>query len=407
MEIGAFGVAASHFHALGFNVLPVVGKHPPRGVRWGKWQSVRQSHEELQTLTARYPHCSLAIVNGVALAGGGATLVDIETDSRRAEDFIRELGLPLPATPSYSAPRGVHRWYRTQHPVRKSNPHPDLDVLGKGTYSIVPPSNGREWIVPLKRVQDVTPLPEPWYEYIHQVPAPAPTPNESRHISVSSLHEVELLADLKACGHKKIGKILSAWARATDGQSVADVLGFPRGIRLGVAFRCPLHDDWKPSASLWRGDRSGEIGLRDWHRAGSRVWYELHEVYLWQRTGSLDWGKPTRLLFTLDLLAQANLISPGADPVLPPLLVDASADLHLVWRAVDYLFRLRRFYGNADPAPLSWRFLAAWCDLPEYLVRDAMRFYLLPLEILRVARYYAGPSGRSMMLFEPAPGSVL
>jgi hypothetical protein len=221
---------------------------------------------------------------------------------------------------------------------------------------------------------------------------------------VSTPYEAELLANIKACGHTTIGKILSAWARATDGKSVAHVLGLPPRIRIGEAFCCPLHDDWSPSASLWKGARSGEIGLRDWHQAGWRAWYLLHEIYVWERTGSLKWGKPTRLLFTLDLLAQAHLISLPVEPVLPPLPADVDGYVHLVWRGVDYVFRLRRFYGNADPAPLSWRFLAAWCDFPEYLVRLAMQGYLLPLEILKVGGRCVGPSGRAMRLFEPGPG---
>jgi Bifunctional DNA primase/polymerase, N-terminal len=72
---------------------------------------------------------------------------------------------------------------------------------------------------------------------------------------------------------------------------LAAALGVPEGIRLGESFRCLIHPDRRPSASLWRRDPEAHVLYGDWHagRHGEQRWLTLPTVRarLAGRQGSL------------------------------------------------------------------------------------------------------------------------
>jgi len=417
----SFAALAAVYHDMGLNVIPIIPgtKQPPRGAVWKQWQAIRQTEADVEELIRRYPRADIAIINGTPFA----PLVDIETDGPEGVKAIKDRGLPLPQTARWNRPRGRgdHRYYRTAHPVRKCKPHPQIDVLGNATYSVVPTSGGRQWIDPLESLVSAARLPREWETFLHppaQVISP-PAPGTAMAIAIPTPREVQtVLADLNGA-RQKVGELLRELFRHESvAYRVAVCLGICPDIKIGESFCCvaPKHEEWNPSASLYRDPRSGMIVYHDWHRKGAightdpdaRDFYLLPEVYAAQRTGVLkkyrrgaaNGGAPALVVFTVDALAAAALITPVPGPLIP-LPPNVPAFVHIVYQGINHLFGLRWLISPGAPAPLTWGFLACWCDLPITVVKVAMRCYLLRLGIVEPAGTCPNRFGGQTTIFLP------
>ncbi len=110
---GTFAEVGPVYHAAGANVIPIVRGNKKPSIKWGHWQSNRQTKEEIARLASEFPQADVAII----LGAGSGNLVDIESDSAEGEESLRALGLPVPNTAMWSSSRGSHRLYRSREPL--------------------------------------------------------------------------------------------------------------------------------------------------------------------------------------------------------------------------------------------------------------------------------------------------
>lgn len=135
--------AAKAYAALGWHVLPVVGK-VPQGAEW-------QEHATATNVEALFASRSF---DGVGvLLGSKSGIVDIECDSDEAEETLLDLlHGEIPNTPTFQSARGRHYLFRWREGLPKTAVF-KLHSLefrtgnGAASQSVFPPSNGREWVV--------------------------------------------------------------------------------------------------------------------------------------------------------------------------------------------------------------------------------------------------------------------
>ena len=384
-----FADAAPMLYRLGLNVVPIIPgtKKPP--CHYARWQCERQTTAEVDRLRRKFADCDLAIILGTP----GLPLVDVEADSRSGERRLRDARLPVPPTTCFSSRRGTHRLFespgRLPRKAGNGSPHRGVDFLGSG-ICLVPPSAGRNWILGFDHLQR---LPRKLQEAFER-------PARRRRLAhlhtrkattASPTHVQDLL-------HRHLGDVdRGVW------QAAARLLGLPE--ETGRAFLCPLpgHEESSPSAEWWTDD-DGEIVLVDFHRRGcaepgcadAAPCYTLIEVYAAVRSHrTRKLRPPEHATWARRLLVELGLASP-APVLLLPLPASASSTLRRVYEGVRLLFGCRWLGTYGAPAPLSWRFLGAWCGLNERTAGAALN-QLLRFDVLR-------PSGRyrRMTLFLPA-----
>ena len=112
-----FVSAAQHYHAFGFNALPVAGKAPAaahgRPTTWRRWQTVRQTPEDLEQLP--WPAATgLALISGPVSDGLACVDFDHAPDRRGLAALLEALDLPA-AYPwiERSPGGGLHLWLRS------------------------------------------------------------------------------------------------------------------------------------------------------------------------------------------------------------------------------------------------------------------------------------------------------
>ena len=133
--------AAKQYAALGWHVLPVLGK-VPQGEAW----QLKATNSEVAYVFGNHKFDGVGV-----LLGGKSGIVDIECDSQDAEDyFFRLLGGEIPETPTFQSTRGKHylfRWREDLPPVAvfKINGLEFRIGNGKAAQSVFPPSPGRTW----------------------------------------------------------------------------------------------------------------------------------------------------------------------------------------------------------------------------------------------------------------------
>jgi hypothetical protein len=135
--------AAKQYTALGWYVLPTLGKVPQGGANW---QHKTTNDEEQLDAVFAVRHDGL----GVQL-GEKSGIVDIECDSEDAERYFFELlGGEIPQTPTFQSTRGKHYLFRWRDDlpavaVFKLNGLEFRLGNGKAAQSVFPPSAGRTW----------------------------------------------------------------------------------------------------------------------------------------------------------------------------------------------------------------------------------------------------------------------
>ncbi len=378
-----FASAAPALHAIGLNVLPVDADTKRPLCPWRRWQTEQQTDAEVDRLQREFPRAGAAIV----LGGPGLALADVEADSAAGEEHLRSSGLPLPPTSAFGAPRGAHRLYLAPGPLpRRVNILRDVDFLGRG-YVLVPPTPGRTWLLGLDHLAD---LPHEWCSvFARPRRRCAPLPR-------AALRSASASVSLPVSHCSKRGEASHAYARLASSvcglevlRDVARVLGLPAEV--GRAFRCPLpgHKEREASAAWWVG-KNGAVVLMDFHRRGvdtaadAPPCFTVPEVFAAVRSGrTRKLRPPEHATWARRLLVESGLAAPASIP-LPPLGPDARPSTRRVYDGIRLLFSARWLGTPGAPAPLSWRFLASWCNVGERQAGEAMH-ELLRLGVLRKA----------------------
>jgi len=381
-ESAPFADAAPMLYEHGFNVLPIISsrKCPPAKVSWHEWRSARQTLDEIRRLREAFQTHDVAIILGRV-----SSLVDLDVDNGEVgEQSLQALGRPILPTTAFTSPGdprkqkkpGRHLLYRHHDPLPTQRLGTRLELRADGSYTIVPPSVGRVWMLGLEHLAD---LPEAWTR-----------PLAGRRVNPLPLHPRSQVGQVPP---QSVLLASVSVLLATEGlkavEAAADFLprvAFLLGVSpdLGRGFRCPLPGhgpDKRPSATLLRAE-DGTIKLHDWHRKDGLEFFSLAEVLAAQRSGRVrSLNGPELATWKLRLLVEAGLV----DPIhvdMPPLPPEASPITHRVLAAFCYLLSCKWLYTAGVPSPFTWKFAAGWCGVPERQAGEAIR-ELLRLGALR------------------------
>jgi len=141
--------------------------------------------------------------------------------------------------------------------------------------------------------------------------------------------------------------------------------------KIGSSFKCPLHEDKKPSASLHHTD-DGTIGMKDFHRSGQ--FYTLPELYFEYKTGEFKKLKSgTSIIWWCRLLKDSGIIK--VPKILPPKsLADLSKNQRIIYQSFIELLEVQQAYNTKQrPAPFSYRFAADWSGFSLASAQSAIK----------------------------------
>lgn len=201
-----------------------------------------------------------------------------------------------------------------------------------------------------------------------------------------------------------VGDQLRAWLTDEGFQEAAcRVLGLSDSV--GKAFRCvlPGHEERRPSAALWRTD-AGLLLYHDFHRASDgREWYGLPDVLAARAYGTVTTLRASELVaWSLRLIVDAGYVRP-VPVTLPPLPPEASKTTRRVYDGVVRLLGCRWLHTPDTPAPLAYRFLAAWCGVSKTAVASALAD-LRKWDVIQPTGKCPGAYGKPTTLFLPGKG---
>lgn len=413
----------------GWPVIPVRDKVPL--TQWRKYQHMLPTDAQVMAWLAEEPAPDLAIVTGT-LSG----LLVLDVDGPEGEASIR--GLHLPPTPTARTPRGGrHVFFR--HPggrIRSTvNLLPKVDIRADGGYVVAPPAPGREWVDFLSPEDVDLAAPPAWLlaklstvsetggargdgvshvhpsggtsNYIVTRPTPDREKRERQREAVKT----------RAAGpeplHALKGRTLLEWYNRTDvGIAVAAHLGLPTGGLVkhgrGKPFRCVLHDDTRPSASLYVHPETGGVLYRCWHRGGDHYegdkgYYGLPYLAALMARQADDTDRPPAgpevATWGLRLLVETGHVAPARVEACP-LPDDAPSSVREVYRGFLLLLATKWLHSPGEATTFSWRFAAGWCGVPKSTVERAMKRLLEMGYVRRVSEVKAA-YGRRMGLFLP------
>ncbi len=140
---------------------------------------------------------------------------------------------------------------------------------------------------------------------------------------------------------------------------------------------------------------------RDHHRRDGRGSYRLTDVYAALKTSRVRvLGDGEQIVWGIRMLADFGLMELPELDVLEP--TDVTDGVLKVWRGIVLLARCRMAYdaSQAQRLPLSWRFLASFCDVAENTAGRAIQEFLRR-DYLRTHH----SSHTKLMLFEFGPAS--
>ena len=310
-DVATFADAAPMLYEHGFNVLPIIPsrKCPPAKVAWHEWRSARQTLDEIRRLREAFQTHDVAIILGRV-----SSLVDLDVDNGEVgEQTLQALGRPILPTTAFTSPGnprkqkrpGRHLLYRHHGPLPTQRLGTRLELRADGSYTIVPPSVGRVWMLGLDHLAD---LPEVWTR-----------PLAGRRVNPLPLHPRSQVGQVPP---QSVLLASVSVLLATEGlkavEAAADFLprvAFLLGVSpdLGRGFRCPLPGhgpDKRPSATLLRAE-DGTIKLHDWHRKDGLEFFSLAEVLAAQRSGRVrSLNGPELATWKLRLLVEAGLVDP-------------------------------------------------------------------------------------------------
>ena len=167
--------------------------------------------------------------------------------------------------------------------------------------------------------------------------------------------------------------------------------------KIGQTFRCILHEERHPSASLHWDPKTGALKYRDWHRKGGEEWYTLADVYASKIAGrEMRLKGPSMASWFLRLLVEAKICTPVAVPARRlPLTVRPA--VRKVYEGFLLLLGCKWLHTPGAPTPFSWQFAAGWCRISERHAGESLQWLLQQGYIQQVGTY------QRMALFLPVP----
>lgn len=139
------------FHELGYNVLPCRGKDPV-AVLFRHWLYNVQPSEVVQGWADLYPDSNIGI-----MCGNGLVVIDVDTIDKEQTLKARAICTRLlpPSPMEKTGKKGFSLFYRAEA-IRTFKPQTlAIDILGIGSYTVVPPSNHPETGRPYRWSDDV------------------------------------------------------------------------------------------------------------------------------------------------------------------------------------------------------------------------------------------------------------
>lgn len=172
-------------------------------------------------------------------------------------------------------------------------------------------------------------------------------------------------------------------------------------------FRCVLHVDNSPSASLYL-TANGDILYQDWHQGNYTL--TLPQVRASQAYGEVTQLKKQKVEHTvwrLRLLFEAGVLDakPISHEALP---LDVKPDVKAVYEGFLLLLGLKEHIWPDAPTTFSWRFARAWCKagLTEWRVREAIK-WLMSEHYMSPVGQHQGQFGKPVNLHRPGEGPLL
>lgn len=341
-----------------------------RGV--STWTTYRDRHataDELAAWDEIEPEHNVGILCGET--SGNLAVVDVDAA------LPAEVRIPFTATVRTGRGKQFYAVAESSTPTTRLSWG---EVRGEGSYVVAPQSihpNGRQ------------------YEWEHE-----PTDG------IAALDEFALplvsraLAEVCSAKPTTYG-LLGLLEKASDSMAVAPLFAAALGIEdfrgIGKPFRCVLHSEENPSATLFPRADNGRLLYHDFHLRSDQ-WLALPAVraYLAGRYGRLS--NSEFVTWSLRLEVEAGIRAPAVVSAgeLPP---DASPGLRVVWNGFLELFRARWLHTLGEPAPFSNRFGAHWCGCS----RTTVERHFPELRRLGLAQY-AGRDTRGTSLWLPGEG---
>jgi hypothetical protein len=278
---------------------------------------------------SRYPLAGIAVVTG-----DGLVVADVERDAGAPAELIS-----VDTARARSAAGGAHFFFETTKRVqtRRRGETGFGDLLAEGTYVVVPPADGREWL---------------------RSPFDGPLASLPDSLSRPFLEEAAR-ADQPTSHVKWVGEGTQSEENALE---AARLIGLD--VRSLGCVTCPFHADRSPSAGLILGHAD------DWIlscRACDESW-SLPKVYACIRGGA-D-GRPPTIAKWARLLDHKT----GAYP-LPEIAVELPSGPESARKVADGYLLLFRI-DLEDPrsrevtlrrgVPFTRKFGAPWCEITEY-----------------------------------------
>jgi hypothetical protein len=391
---------ALEYAKAGFALLPLDGKHPATPLikrTHGTWSTKKLSQRGASEEHYREWFSDESVNVGIFCGEKSNGLVVLDFDGC---DFpLRGSRLPLTPTVKTGGTRlaGLQLYYRSATRVTESR-HGWGEVRGwpksdKGgpLYVAAPPSRhpktGRQygWQLPL----DAAPL----HDYA-AVELPGAAANRKR-VNTRATRD-ELSGDPgegRTATETAAANTQDSWLASFDAdpeavEAMASALGIT--VPLGNAFRCVIHPDAHPSASLTSAGDTGHWLYHDWHfeKHGTPEWLTLANVRALMAGRSPALSRPEQATWKLVLLVEAGVLSLVDVPALP-LPPETSAITKHVFERLIFLLGCRWNYSLGDPAPFERAFAAALSAISEKQARAAID------ELHEIgAIYVAGRHGR-------------
>jgi hypothetical protein len=375
------------------------GKHPL--TRHG-FKDATTDPQQIDQWWTDHPDANAAIATGAA-----SGLIVLDQDPRHGGDLtlddLQATYGKFPATVvSFTGGGGAHYFFQYfGEPIRSGTGvlGPGLDLKADDGYIIAPPSrhaSGRDYEWEASSHPDEVPITAfpAWLWRLAKATTHDVVSEAQRH-SPPRLggKPVPLYVGTGSPTGEEISYLFKD---PTVALACAKALGLPTA-KIGRTFRCILHDDRHPSASLYWDPKTGALKYRDWHRKSGAEWYTLADVY-----ASIIAGRVMRLpgpslaSWFLRLLVEAGICSPVEVPA-RPLVSAVRPAVRKVYEGFLLLLGCKWLLTPGAPTPFTWRFAADWCRLAERHAGESIQWLLREGYIRQVGTY------QRMALFLPVP----
>jgi hypothetical protein len=394
--------AAFAYWQMGFRVLPVApnGRGPltsllPKVKGEATWTPLYEhgcDGEEIYRWFDLEPGANFGVIAGPASNHFAAFDIDFGEKKRsngpecptELLEWASALDTPVVLSPS----GGLHIWCRLD--VRDAWSNSDIEVNGylierkqHMKYVLAPPSmaDGKPYRFLGNRTASTGLA---WHNSVlrslQEIAAILPSPANPARIKRRTYVDTSL--DPVWAGEVTAEGLERFYVQEQDVRRMLPLLGIPLNkinwnAGKSLTFRCPLHEDRTPSATLTRSS-SGSWTLKCPHGKGSVVW-QLPQVYAGRRgipRAKVRGG--AHAMWSLRLLADAKVITP-APVTVPGLPEGVSSDAQKVFAGAVEIFSLRLgLNGDIGPFPYSQRLGVTWTGL-------SLRRFLRGLHELREA----------------------